>query len=45
MSMDLLVLLLIAAILGGAGWYLLRSRKKGKKCVGCPHSGSCGGCK
>ncbi len=44
--MDILVAILIAAILGGIGFYLFRSRKKGKKCVGCPYSGSCsGGCK
>ncbi len=39
--MDILVIMLIAAIMGGAGLYLYRSKKKGKKCAGCPYSGSC----
>lgn len=34
-------------ILGGAGFYIYKAKKSGKKCIGCPDSGSCsakGGC-
>lgn len=41
--MDLLVIAVIAAILGGAGWYIYKSKKAGKKCIGCPDGGSCSG--
>jgi len=41
---DILVLLVIGAILAGAALYICRSRKKGRKCIGCPSSGNCGSC-
>lgn len=40
---DLIIILILAAILGGAAWYIYRAKKSGKKCIGCPDSGSCGG--
>lgn len=43
--MDFLVIVILAAIIGGALWYIRREKQKGKKCVGCPYAGSCsGGC-
>ena len=42
--MDLIVLGVLAAILGGAGYAVYRSKKSGRKCIGCPDSGSCSGC-
>ena len=41
--MDLIVIFIIAAILGGAGYAVYRSKKAGKKCIGCPDGGSCSG--
>ncbi|MBR5570197.1 MAG: FeoB-associated Cys-rich membrane protein [Oscillospiraceae bacterium] len=41
---NLIVLAVIGAILALAGWYIYSSKKKGKKCIGCPHSGTCGSC-
>ena len=41
--MDLLVTIIIAAILGGAGYAVYRSKKAGNKCIGCPDGGSCAG--
>lgn len=38
---DYLVLALILLILGGALWYILREKKKGTKCIGCPCSAAC----
>jgi hypothetical protein len=40
---DIVVLVVIAAILGLAGWYVYRAKKNGRKCIGCPDSG-CDGC-
>ena len=39
---DFLIILLIAAILGGAGFYIYKSKKAGAKCIGCPHAKNCG---
>ena len=38
---DLIIILILAAILGGAAWYIYRAKKSGKKCIGCPDSCSC----
>ena len=40
---DCIVLAVIAAILGLAGWYIYKAKKSGKKCIGCPDSGACSG--
>ena len=42
--MDILIIFIIAAILGGAGYAIYRSKKAGKKCIGGPDSGTCGSC-
>ena len=42
---DGIILGILLAIIGGAVWYLIKAKKNGKKCIGCPDSGSCsGGC-
>ena len=40
MENILLIAVLILAV-GGASWYIYRSKKNGKKCIGCPYSDSC----
>ena len=44
---DYLLIAVAAAILGLAAWYIIRAKKKGKKCIGCPDGcaskGGCGG--
>lgn len=42
--MDLIVTLVIAAVLGGAGYAVYRSKKKGAACIGCPRCGTCKSC-
>lgn len=50
---DIIIIAILILILGGAAWCIYRSRKSGKKCIGCPDSstcsgncsGSCSGCK
>lgn len=45
MGEALIPLALIAVIVGGACLYIMKSKKAGNKCIGCPHGGSCsGGC-
>lgn len=45
---DFVIIAVIAAILGLAGWYIYRAKKAGNKCIGCPDSktcsGNCSGC-
>ena len=36
-------LLVLALILGAAARYIYRAKKKGHKCIGCPHSSTCSG--
>ncbi len=38
---DFIVLIVIAVILIAAFLYIIRARKKGIQCIGCPESGSC----
>ena len=40
---DLIVIAVIALILCAAVFFIIRSKKKGKKCIGCPDSASCSG--
>ena len=45
---DMIIIGVIALIVGGAVAYIIRSKKNGKNCIGCPDSSSCksgsGGC-
>ena len=34
--MDILLIVILAVIVGAAGWYVYKAKKSGKKCVGCP---------
>ena len=40
---DIIIIAVIAAIAGFAIWYIVKSKKSGKKCIGCPDGGSCSG--
>ena len=39
---DVIIILILLAILGGAGVYIYRAKKKGVKCIGCPDGAKCG---
>ena len=45
---DIIIILVLATIVAGAGFYVYKAKKSGKKCIGCPDSktcnGNCGGC-
>lgn len=40
---NLVVVLVLIAIVGGVVWYLIRAKKRGEKCVGCPYAKQCAG--
>ena len=40
---DVIVVAVILAILGGAIFYIRKAKKKGITCVGCPNGGNCSG--
>ncbi len=40
---DYIVIAAIVLVVGGAIAYIVKAKKSGKKCIGCPDSGSCGG--
>ncbi len=43
---NVIAAIVILAIVGGALAYIIREKKRGAKCIGCPYSNSCkGGCK
>ena len=47
---NVVVTIVLAAIVGGAGLYIYKAKKRGVKCIGCPHAKACaarnqaGGC-
>ena len=38
---NLIVIAVIAAVVGGAVTYIIREKKHGAKCIGCPLAGNC----
>ena len=40
---DIIASVIVIAIIGGAVAYIIKSKKSGQKCIGCPHSKTCGG--
>ena len=40
---DIIVIAIVAVIIGAICLYLRAQKKKGVKCIGCPHSKSCSG--
>ena len=39
---DIIVSLIVIAVVGAAVAYMIREKKKGRVCIGCSMSGSCG---
>ena len=40
---DFILIVVLAAIIGGIILYLYRAKKRGETCIGCPHAKKCGG--
>ena len=43
MITDILAIVAIVLIVGGAVLYIARAKQRGEKCVGCPYAKQCGG--
>lgn len=39
---NLIIAAVLVAVAGLALFYILRAKKRGQKCIGCPYSGKCG---
>ncbi len=40
---DYIIIAVLLIIVGLAGYSIYRAKKSGKKCIGCPDSGTCQG--
>ena len=40
---NVIILVLLGLMIGGAAGYIYKAKKKGVKCIGCPQGGKCGG--
>ena len=38
---DIIVIGIIVLIIGAAIFYIIKEKKSGRKCIGCPYSGEC----
>lgn len=41
---DIIVAVVLLLIIGSAVAYIIKAKKSGAKCIGCPHSASCPSC-
>ena len=41
---DLIVIAIVIVIVGSALGYIIRAKKRGVKCIGCPAGGNCTSC-
>ncbi len=41
---NIIILAVLGLILGAVAGYVWKEKKQGAKCIGCPHSKTCGGC-
>lgn len=39
---DFIIITVILLIIGAAVFYIIKAKKSGQKCVGCPYSKTCG---
>ena len=42
-TVDYIAILAILIVVGGAIFYIVREKRRGVKCIGCPHAKECGG--
>lgn len=38
---DLIVVVILVVVIGLSAWYVIKEKKKGTKCIGCPHANVC----
>ena len=39
---DIIIIGIVLVVVGGAVLYIVKAKKIGAKCIGCPSSGTCG---
>ena len=48
MNPNIILIVVLVLILGGAALYIVRAKRRGQRCIGCPDasrcSGGCSGC-
>ena len=40
---DIIIIAVVAAIIALSAGYIIKAKKSGRKCIGCPHGKTCGG--
>ena len=40
---NVIIIFILLAIAAGIIWYLIRAKKRGETCIGCPYAKQCGG--
>ena len=40
---EIIAVIAIALVIGGAVAYIVKEKKRGSKCIGCPYAKECGG--
>ncbi|MBE6593570.1 MAG: FeoB-associated Cys-rich membrane protein [Ruminococcaceae bacterium] len=40
---DIIAIAVILLVIGAATFYIIKAKKSGKRCIGCPDSSSCSG--
>ena len=38
---NIIIVVVLLAVLGLAAWYVVRAKRSGQKCIGCPHAREC----
>lgn len=38
---EIIALIIIILIVGSAAYYIIKAKKKGQKCIGCPYAKQC----
>ena len=38
---DLIVVIILVIVIGLSALYVIKEKKKGTKCIGCPHANTC----
>lgn len=38
---NIIVIAILVIVIGGAVWYIMKEKKKGVKCIGCPAASTC----
>ena len=39
---DFIIIAILVILVGAAAAYIIKAKKSGRKCIGCPHSKTCG---